>query len=149
MQTVEQALALIPGRRDVLNRIDDRLAHVIRYVERVLNELKPGFPSEVSYETADGSFVINFGKYKGGWCIMHGQEDNEDSDQPLLTVSRGARAEVFTIPPDGHQTPIEQLIVAVADSLDEFVKERSPQLENAMRLASVLEKAGFPDDGGQ
>jgi hypothetical protein len=41
------------------------------------------------------------------------------------------------------------LIVAVAESLDEFAKERSPQLENAMKLAAVLEAAGFPDDGGQ
>jgi hypothetical protein len=41
------------------------------------------------------------------------------------------------------------LIVAVAESLDEFAKERSPQLENAMRLAAVLEASGFPDSGGQ
>jgi hypothetical protein len=150
VQSVEQALALIPGRRDILNRIDDRLSHVIRYVERVLNELKPGFPAEVSYEVPDGKFVISFGKHKGGWSIMHGPEDGEDHhDTPLLGASRQARSEVFIIPDGLRQTPIEQLIVAVAESLDEFAKERSPQLENAMRLVAVLEAAGFPDDGGQ
>jgi len=149
VQSVEQALALIPGRRDILNRIDDRLAHVIRYAERVLNELKPGFPAEISYKVPDGKYVLSFGKHKGGWCIMHGAEDVEDHDTPLVGASRQARSEVFLIPEGEHQTPIERLIVAVAESLDEFAKERSPQLENAMRLASVLEASGFPDSGGQ
>ncbi len=145
MQTVDQALALIPGRRDILNRIDDRLAHVIRYVERVLNELKPGFPAETSYETPDGKYVISFGKHKEGWRIMHGPEDVDDNDTPLLSASRLARSEVFTRAEGEQQTPIERLIVAVAESLDEFAKERSPPLDNAMKLAAVLEAAGFPD----
>lgn len=151
MQTVEQALALIPGRRDVLNKIDDRLAHVIRYVERVLTELKPGVPSHVSYETQDGAYVLEFRKHNAQWVIMYGEEGDDEGrhDTPLVSASRQARAEAFTIPPDGHQAPIERLIVAVADSLDEISKERSPQLEVAMRLAAALERAGFPDEGGQ
>ena len=151
MQTVEQALALIPGRRDVLNKIDNRLSHVIRYVERVLSELKPGVPSDVGFTTPEGAFVLEFRKYDGQWCIVFGTEGDDEGrhDTPLVSASRQMRAEVFTIPLDGHQTPIERLIVAVADSLDEFAKERSPQLDNAMRLAAVLEAAGFPDTGGQ
>jgi hypothetical protein len=145
MQTVEQALALIPGRRELLNNIDDRLAHVIRYVERVLVELKPGVPSEVSYETEDGAFVLSFHKHKGGWCIMHGIEADDDHDTPLVSASRQARAEVFIVPKDGHQSPLEQLIVAVAESLDDFAKERSPSLDRALHISAVLERAGFPD----
>jgi hypothetical protein len=103
VQSVEQALALIPGRRDILNRIDDRLAHVIRYVERVLNELKPGFPAEISFEVPDGKYVLSFGKHKDGWRIMYGVEDTEDHDTPLLSASRQARSEAFIIPEGERQ----------------------------------------------
>ena len=135
----------------MLNKIDARLSHVIRFVERVLNELNPGVASEVSYETMDGAFVLSLERFKDRWSIMHGAEgdDTKENDVPLLSASRQVRAEVFTVPPDGHQAPIERLIVAVADSLDEISKERSPQLEVAMRLVAALERAGFADEGGQ
>jgi len=147
VQTVDQALALIPGRRDLLNNIDDRLAHVIRFVERVLNELKPGVRSEVDYSTDDGQFVLSFCKTGSGWRIMHGLEgaDDDTHDVPLVGASRQTRAEIFTVAGDMQQAPIERLIVAVAESLDDIAKERSPQLEVATRLVRVLEKAGFSD----
>jgi hypothetical protein len=147
VRTVAEALALIPGRRDMLDRIDDQLSRVIRHVEQVLKELRPGVPTDVTYETPDGIYALTFGKLAAQWHILHGRDEDDAQDYPLLSASRLTRAEVFM--PDAHGvTPIDRLIIAVVDSLERHAQERSPQVEAANRLAQVLEAAGFPAPSG-
>lgn len=146
MMTVEQALALIPGRRDILDNTDDALSDEIRHVQDVLTTLKLGVPFSVSYETPDGAYVLEFRKHNGEWAIMYGTEGDDEGrhDTPLVKANRQARSEVFTVPPDGHLSPLEQLFPAAAEALEEIGQERSPQLAVAMRLRAALERAGFP-----
>ena len=149
MRTVEEALAAIPGRRDALDRVDQRLTHVIKYVERVLTELKIGVSADVRYTTTDGAFFLSFGKHGGRWTVLWSAEPDDAPVTPLVSAPRHVRAEVFELRDDYSLSPIERLIVETAESLMEIKDERSVALDTAMRLASVLEKAGFPDEGGQ
>lgn len=143
MRTLAEALAAIPGRRDGLDHIDAVLSAALRHVQRVLQQLKPGVPTTIVYETA-GHALLSFRKWNGQWCLVHGTEENDaEKDQPLLSSSRLTRAEVFTVAEDGV-TPIERLIVGVVDALETCTLERTPQLEAARRLQAVLWAAGFP-----
>jgi hypothetical protein len=151
MMSVATALRLIPARAHHLDRIDDKISHVIHYVEKVLTLLNVRARCEVRYDTPDGRFILTFDKVGQQWVILHGAEsdDHPGLDIPLDSAPRHVRAEVFTVYEGHEQSPIEELIVAAARSLDTYAKDRTPQLDRALSLASVLTAAGFPDDGGQ
>lgn len=149
MKTVEEALAAIPGRRNVLSQIDLELSHAIRFVEQALSELRIGIPVEITYGTDEGNFVLTFRKHDGRWQILRGVEGSDDSthDAVLVGEPRHIRAEVFTVPTGSSVSlaPIERLFVSAAETLAEHTSDRSPQLDVARRLVAVLEKAGFVD----
>lgn len=145
-QTVEEALACIPGRRDKLNVEDDKLRRVIRHVEHVLNELGPGVTTTLGYGIPDvslgGGRCLAFTVASKRWIITW--TDYADEPIPLLSAPRDARAEVFSPFLEGL-APIERLIIEVADNLGRAKAERSPMLEVAGRLSSALAEAGFPE----
>lgn len=145
METLDQALLLIPSRRDLLNAIDDQLSKVIVHVDRTLGALKVAVPVSITYVTEDGHFFLDYSKRNGTWQITYGAEADDDpqKDVALVNAPRQVRAEVFTVFEGQTQCPIEQLIVAAAAALDEIAMERSPQLTRALHVVTVLEKAGF------
>lgn len=147
-ESVAEALACIPGRRDKLNVEDDKLRRVIWHVEHVLNELGPGVTTTFGYgtpqeldETSLGhGRCLAFTVASKRWIITWTNYD--DDPMPLLSAPRDARAEVFSPFIDGL-APIERLIIEVADNLGRAKAERSPMLEVASRLSSTLSEAGF------
>jgi hypothetical protein len=144
--TLAEALAAIPARRDALNAIDNRLCEIIRHIERVLHEgLKVAVPSGITYATEDGHFVLRYGKWNGKWQILFGSEaeDDETKDTALISAARAVRAAVFMPVGDTGASPMEQLLIEVAESLTVYADERSPQLVAAEKLVCVLEDAGF------
>ena len=144
MHPVAKALEDIPFRRDQLNVVDSRLSVVIRHVEHVLSELKPGIPAEVKYATPDGNRWIQFQKMHNTWTIVSSEDEDEYTPIALLSAPRHVRAEVF-VRGDDNLAPIERLIIAVANSLVVIKGERSPSLDVAASLMAVLQEAGFPE----
>lgn len=141
-----EALAAIPERRNTLNALDDQLAQAIQHIERVLHEgLKITTPCHITYDVADGRFVLAYGKMHNQWVIIWGSEAEDDTkDTRLLNAPRGRRAEIFTPEPTTGVSPMERLLVEAAESLSYYAGERAPQLETARRLLKTLADAGFP-----
>ncbi len=143
MRTIAEALAAIPKLRDELNATDDQLSATIREIEELLTKLRIGVPVDVHYTTLDGAFLLSFCKWDMKWQLVWGTEAEDDptKDIALVSAPRHVRAEVFSPGDAGTYSPIEQLIVAIPDTLSNFVQERSPQLEVAKRVVAALKAA--------
>ena len=140
--SVAEALALIPRHKAKLDTEDNLLRQTIHHVEHVLNELQPGVTTTLVYRPGDGKPErrLEFMPANRRWIIVW---VGEEADVPLLNTSRDVRAEVFSPLVDGL-SPIELLIIEVAENLETAGSTRSPMLEVARRLSSVLTASGFP-----
>lgn len=130
---------MIPKLRDALNATDDELSRAIYEVEEGLGRLQIGVPVEITYDTADGRFFLRFGKWDAKWRLVHGLDEDDAKETPLVSASRQARGIVFQPDPVSGFAPIEQLVIAVPDTLASIALERSPLLVVARRLVAVLE----------
>lgn len=120
---------------------DDLLRQTIHHVEHVLNELRPGVVTGLTYSVGlHRDRQLEFMPANRRWIIVW---VGEEMDVPLLNTSRDVRAEVFSPLPEGL-SPIEMLIIKVAESLETAGSTRSPMLEVARRLAVTLTDAGYP-----
>lgn len=137
MPRLEQTFAAIRERRGVLDKLDSELSDAIRQVEETLRDLQPGVPIEMDYETARGTRWLIFQKHNTNWQIMWSNSEKEDKHTPLLSASRGTRAEVFEIGPDGMM-PIEALIHEAPHAMDEIIGERQSMIERARALSNAL-----------
>lgn len=141
---LESTFALIREHRDKLNMADDALLEVIRHVECALIELRPGVSADVYCAPAieDGeAYWLTFGKVNGSWRVMWARGD-EDDPVPLADLSREIRASAFA-PTEEGPTPLELLILGVADSVVKNTKERTPLVERARALSTALTSLGF------
>ena len=149
MMTIDlkSTFALIHRDRAKLNVSDDILLDVIRHVESVLIEMRPGVSADVYCKPTDDAavedeaFWLVFGKTSGQWRIMWARGDDDDP-APLADMSREIRAAVFKPTPEGP-TPLELLILGVADSVTKNAKERGPLVERARALSTAIESLGF------
>jgi len=138
-ESVEQALALIPERRSKLDAEDASLTKAIHHVEHALNEMRPGVATTFEYHVDGELRRLEHLQSSRRWIIVW---SGPDEDVPLLSTSREVRAEVFSPILDGL-SPIERLLIEVADNLQVEGAARSPMLEVAKRLTAALVAAGY------
>lgn len=144
LSRVAEALALIPQGKAQLDAEDDLLRSTIRHVETVLNELRPGVTTSYEYTTNGVTRLLEFEPANRRWIIAW---VTEDEDIPLLSAPREMRAEVF-FPLESGLSPIEHLIIKIAQTLQTEGSARSALLDVAKRLTATLTKAGFPPSEG-
>jgi len=137
--TVEEALALIPERKNKLDAEDANVIKVIHHVEHALNEMRPGVSTTLTYLVDGIERRLEHLQASRRWIIVW---SGPDEDIPLLSASREVRTEVFSPTLDGL-SPIERLLIEVADNLQLKGAARSPMLEVAKRLTAALIAAGY------
>jgi len=138
--SLEQTFTLIRERRGELDKLDSELSDIIRQVEETLRALQPGVRIEMDYETANGTRWLIFQKHNSNWQIMWSNTEEEHKHTPLLSASRGTRAEVFEVGPDGMM-PIEALIHEAPRAMDEIIGERDALIQRARALSDALTRA--------
>ncbi len=135
----------IRANRDQLNKIDDELTQVIELMEKALLHVRPGVRVDSPYKVERDGVVeeqwLSFQKQNGTWRIMH--SFTEDGAQTTLTSApREVRAHVFESEGDDC-SPMENLMLEVADSLAEYANERSSALMRARALSEAVLALGF------
>lgn len=145
MLDLEAVLRAIRTASSLLNQYDDELAAAIALVESTLCDLKLGVPTDSTYPGEDGAeHWLCFKKHNGTWRIMHAYTEN-GPETPLSSAARQVRAQVFvpikgTSPNlDPDETPIERLILDVADAVSGYAAERTFSLTYARRLVHAIE----------
>lgn len=151
MIDIGAAFATIREKRDKLNECDDELIRIIQHVEAALAELRIGVPTDIHYpgrDEGDEDQWLSYGKQGGSWRVLHSYKE-DGAQSLLLSSSRETRAEVFKALPEGP-TPIEVLILGIADSIAYYTKERGPLVERAKALSAAILALGFalPTQGG-
>lgn len=137
--SVAEALALIPERKSRLDAEDANLTKTIHHVEHALNEMRPGVTTTLTYCVDGVERRLEHVQSSRRWIIVW---SGPHEDIPLLSASREVRTEVFSPTLDGL-SPIERLLIEVADNLQLKGAARSPMLEVAKRLTAALIAAGF------
>lgn len=135
--SIAAALEAAAAPRDKLNEIDTEISSAIDLVEKLLVDLRPGIPTSVSYETEDGRFFLHYEKHNGHWCIMHSSEADDDPGEPLRSMPRHVRAEVWT-PRGDMDAPIVRLFPAIVESLKEIIASRQIALAGAEQVVIAL-----------
>ncbi len=135
----------IRANRDVLNKIDDELAQVIELMEKALSHIRPGVRIDAPYKverdgTSDEQW-LSFQKLNGAWRIVHSFTE-EGPQTPLMSAPREVRGQVFQAQGDDF-SPMEMLMLEVADSLAEYANERSSALMRARALSEAVLALGF------
>jgi len=144
MLALGDLLARIPGERDALNEADDTLMKVLRRVETILGDLRPGVEAEVDYnDPIDGAMVLGWGRHGSNWRLLCRRTGTSDIENVALTsTSRAGRAAVF-LRGDGEHAPIMRLLVAVATALSQAVEARRQPVAGARQVEDLLAYAGF------
>lgn len=142
MLALDDLLARIPGERDALNEADDTLMRVLRRVETVLGDLRPGVEAEVAYDDpVDGPMVLGWGRCGATWRLIC-RPANDCQNVALTSTSRAGRAAVF-LRKDNEHSPLMRLLVAVATTLSQAVEARRQPVAGARQIEDVLAYAGF------